>query len=166
MSLLLFLSCDKPAGDSNVPPLGGDDSTLECFGNDPVINEVALENGGVQDFEGTPYPTILIWADTEDADGNLDVVTMEIWWDETPDGAVDTSGTAAGDKTWTPRQDSAACNETAENLGLYLQVGGSIPYDTEMDFAVRITDSEAEPSNIGVATGWTPTETGDDGGGE
>lgn len=166
MSLVLFFACTKTTGeDSGAPPLGGtDDSTLECNGNAPVINEVVLENGGVQDFEGTPYPTILIWADTEDADGNLDVVTMEIWWDETPDGEVDTSLTASGEKTWTPRQESEPCNETEETIGLYLQVGGSIPYDTEMDFAVRITDAEGEASNVGVGTGVTPTETGDDGG--
>ena len=168
MSLALFLACTKTTGeDSGAPPLGGgDDSVAECFGNPPVVNSVTLENGGVQDFEGTPYPTLLIWADTTDEDGNLDVVTMEIWWDETPDGEVDTSGTASGEKTWTPRQDSTACAETEETLGLYLQVGGAIPYDTEMDFAVRITDSEGEASNDGVATGFTPTETGDDGGGE
>jgi len=166
MSLVLFLACTKTTGeDSGAPPLGGDgDSVAECNGSDPVLNSVNLENGGVQDFEGTPYPTILVWADTEDADGNLDVVTMEIWWDESPDGSVDTSGIPSGEKTWTPREDSAPCQETAETLGLYLQVGGSIPYNTEMDFAVRITDSEGEVSNDGVATGYSPTETGDDGG--
>ena len=169
MTLLLALACTKtPAGEDSGLSLTGSDTgdEVECFGNDPVVGSVTLENGGSQDFEGELYPTVLIWAEVTDEDGNLDFVTMDLWWDEEPDGTLDSSGDPQGSSSFVPNSDAEKCAQTAETVGLYLQVGGGIPYDTEMDFGVRITDSESEVSNVAVATGFTPTETGDDGGAE
>ncbi|MCP4805432.1 MAG: hypothetical protein GY913_13780 [Proteobacteria bacterium] len=168
MTLLLALACTKTTGEDSggIPLTGSDSDAVECFGSDPVVSNVTTENGGNQDFEGELFPTVLIWADVADEDGNLDFVTMDLWWDEEPDGAVDSSGDPQGSSSFVPNSDASPCAQTAETVGLYLQVGGGIPYDTQMDFAVRITDSENEVSNVGVATGFTPTETGDDGGAE
>lgn len=168
MTLLLALACTKPAADDSggIPLTGTDSDAVECFGADPVVGMVTLENGGNQDFEGELHPTILIWAEVTDEDGNLDFVTMDLWWDEEPDGAVDSSTDPLASNSFVPNTDAEPCGQKAETVGLYLQVGGGIPYDTQMDFAVRITDSETEVSNVAVATGFTPTETGDDGGAE
>lgn len=160
--LLLLMACKGDVVDTNTaPPLRNDDTAPECAGNDPVIDGVAVSNGGVVDFEGTDYPTVRISADTSDADANLNYVTMDVWFSEF--GEPNTDGSAQVDKTFSI--DTTDCSVDAYVFDLNIQVGGGLQYDTEYTFAVRITDAQGEVSNIVSGTGYTPKSDGSDGGG-
>ena len=159
--LLLFMACKGGGEDTNTaPPVRNDDTAGACSGADPVIAGVNLSNGGIVDFEGTDYPTIQISADATDEDGNLNYVTMEVWFSEF--GDPNTDGSAQLDKTFSV--DSNDCSVDGYVFDLNVQVGGGLQPNTEYTFAVRLTDAEGEVSNIGLATGYTPKSDGSDGG--
>ena len=161
MLLSLLLACKGGVEDTNdAPPLRNDDTAPECKGADPVIQGVSLSNGGIVDFEGTDYPTIRIAADTTDADGNLNYVTMELWYSEF--GAPNTDAASQTDKTFSI--DPTECAVDAYVFALNLQVGTGLAYGTEYTIAVRVTDAKGEVSNISQATGFTPKQDGSDGG--
>ena len=160
MLLSLLLACKGGVEDTNTaPPLRTDDTEV-CAGADPVIEGVTLSNGGVVDFEGVDYPTIRIAADTTDEDGNLNYVTMELWYSEF--GDPNTDAEAQSGKTFSI--DPTECGVEAYVFALNLQVGTGLQYNTEYTIAVRITDEQGEVSNIAQATGYTPKQDGSDGG--
>lgn len=165
--LLATLACKDNGEDTGeTPPIRSEDTAV-CKGHDPVLTRFELANGGMVDFDGTEAPTIQLQADATDEDGNLDAITLEIWWEGDADGSVDTSGAPDSEKTWTLMSDSeCSVFDTADSpatIALNLQVGGAIPTNSPYDFAIRITDSEGEVSNVLTATGVTPKSDGSDG---
>lgn len=164
MSRVLFLfvlACSgKEVEDSNdVPPINRQDSEdVPCNGHNPVAVELLVGNGGIQQFDEGPYPTVSLEVPTTDEDGNLNYVTLEFWWDATIDDAVDTSASAQVTQTQTIT--SAPCLSTEQTPSLLIQVGTGLQYNTLYDFAARVTDAEGEASNVVVASGSTPRENG------
>lgn len=166
--LLLALACTKDTGtDDSAPPLV-DDTVAPCEGNDPVLNAVTVTNGGVRDFDGTPYPTVLVEFDATDDDGNLNTVVMDIWVDQVIDGSVDTSGASDVNTVATLTEEDCSVTATggASTVGVNIQVGGGLEYGTEYDWAGQITDANGEVSNVAFTTAWTPNSDGSDGGAE
>jgi hypothetical protein len=164
LPLFLFGCSSKGVEDSGDPPTiyQWDDTGTMCEGAEPRLLILSAENGGLQDYEGTQWPTILLQAEAIDDDGDLQVATMELWWDDTPDGMVDTESTAAAENIFSNSEDPCLTKEAT--LGLYLQVGRGITYDTEYDFAARVTDSTGLQSEVKIVTAFTPKEDGSDGG--
>jgi len=161
---ILLLGCGKSAEDTSDTPTiyQWDDTGTLCEGANPRLLVLSAENGGLQDYEGTQWPTILIQAEAIDDDGDLQVATLELWWDDEPDGVVDTDTAAAAENIFANNEDP--CLTMEATLGLYVQVGRGITYGTEYDFAARVTDSKGLQSEIKIVTEFTPNEDGSDGG--
>ncbi|MCB9759283.1 MAG: hypothetical protein H6739_05545 [Alphaproteobacteria bacterium] len=167
LALLLLAACTgkEPVDSSDDgPPINqGNDSGDECYGNDPVLTSITLTNGGAVQFDDGTFPTIQVNVEGEDADGNLDVITLEIWFDADVDEQVDTSGPDTVSQVITLSAND--CVTTTGSASLRVQVGSGLSYNTLYDVAARITDAEGEVSNALVTTGSTPRENGLDGDG-
>lgn len=163
---LLLAGCGEkePVDSDDLPPIGnGGDDSAACEGTTPEARGLTLGNGGVQTFDDGPAPTFEVRIDAYDADGNLDYVTMEIWFEAADDGEVDTSGEPDVRSTFTV--DDNPCEVVDTDLVLRIQVGGALGYNRNYDVAARFLDSSGATSNVVTATGSTPTETGEDGDG-
>jgi hypothetical protein len=150
-----LLACTKGDKDSDQPPGLGDDSEASCEGNDPVLANLLVEEGQPTDFEGVTYPTVLIQAEAADEDGNLDLVRITLYFDETVDGSIDTETAGSTSASVSP-DGGGPCESINATLGLYLQVGEGIAYETEYDWGMQIEDSKGEVSNLLVGSGVTP----------
>ncbi|MBK9643602.1 MAG: hypothetical protein IPO67_00330 [Deltaproteobacteria bacterium] len=166
-ALTLAVACKGSGGedsDDEAPPIRGGDDTNEpqCGGTNPEAVSLTLANGGLYAFEGVDYPTLLLSVDATDADGNLDQITLGVYWEDDGDGAA-TPAAARFEKVITSGTD--ACAGMAETFLLKLQVGESLEYNTVYDFAAMVTDSAGETSGWVVASGSTPKADGSDGDG-
>ena len=163
----ILLACTNPDDTgSDAPPVRTDDSAEVCEGNNPVVTDFSLANGGLVDFDGTDFPTIQLQVEATDDDGNLNQVVLEMWWEADGDGEIDTSGSPDNDYPTTLSSDGA-CEvfEASGNgkIALNMQVGSAIEANTAYDFAVRIEDASGELSEVMVASGVTPKMDGTDG---
>jgi hypothetical protein len=160
---LALLGCTPEEESKDGPPIytGGDTGEESCAGTAPTIIYMTIENGGMKDFEGALWPTVLLQVDARDDDGDLDFATLEMWWDNEVDGTVDTSGEPLTKKIFT--SDSKPCRQNDGSYGLYLQVGTGLTYNTTYDFAARVGDSSGLRSEIEVESMTTPKEDGSDG---
>lgn len=161
------LACDTAATDTGNgtldPSNNGND---DCSGTAPTVTEFDVSEGDPVEGEGgeDPQPTVLLTVSFADDDGDAHVVSMDIWYDDTIDGTVDTSGKAKANVAPTAMQDSDGnpeeeCAGKEGTLGLRLGVsGGSLEYDTEYDFAVVVYDNAKMASEPAFATGLTPSE--------
>jgi hypothetical protein len=164
LTLLLATGCDG-GGDSEKdgPTMPGSDTGSEgCSGVEPIATELIIGNGGMGEFEGVEWPTILLRLLAEDEDGDLDLAFMEFWWDLEEDGTVDT-GVSGNDRYFTLESDE--CSTQSIDLGLKLQVGTQLAYNTHYEFAAQVTDRAGLTSNLVVAAGPTPNSDGTDGDG-
>ncbi len=156
---------DEPSGglpDSGLPP---DDTGLppddgDCGVTAPAMTGLSVENGGLYDFGSGPAPSLLFVVEASDADGDLHDMAIDVWHDQEPDGLVDTSGSAPIVAMVTIS--SEACEVPTATVHLSVGVGHSMPYGTEMDFAVAVVDAQGHLSDSLVVTGWTPLEDGSD----
>ena len=163
----ILLACTNPEDTgSDAPPVRTDDSETICEGNNPEITDFALGNGGLVDFDGTEYPTIQLQVEATDADGNLNQVVLEMWWEADGDGEIDTSGSPDNEYPTTLSSDGACQVFEAKGsakIALNLQVGSAIEANTAHDFAVRVIDASGEISEPVVTSGVTPKMDGSDG---
>lgn len=162
---LLAVACtgkDTPV-DSELPPIRGDETAAPCLGHAPVAVALELGNGGVTDFDGTPYPTILFNVLATDEDGNLNYVTLDIWFQAGGEGDFTPSGDPQVSSAMSTGADD--CGQSEAELKLKVQVGEGLDYNTAYDFGVRVTDQAAEVSNILTGVGITPRADGSDGDG-
>jgi hypothetical protein len=155
-----------PKDTSEAPPLATDDTAeTDCDAHAPVVTEVEVGNGGEQQFEGELLPSILIAVSAEDDDGDLDVMSMKLWWDTEVDGYVDTE--RSQDANGVPIQmRDLPCGVASATYATYFAVlGAPFAYATQYEVAASVADShgvESEDAAIGV--GWSPDENGNDGG--
>ena len=163
LTLPMFLGCSDKEAENEGPGMPGSDTgDAVCEGTEPVATELIIGNGGLTDFEGVDWPTVLLRLLATDEDGDLDLAFMEFWWDLEIDGTVDTNVTGQ-DRYFTLETDS--CNTNSVDLGLKLQVGTQLAYNTEYEFAAQVTDQYGLTSNLVVASGSTPKSDGSDGDG-
>ena len=156
---------DEPPGglpDSGLPPddTGRPPIDSDCGPNPPELGSVTVENGGLYDFGSGMEASLLFVVTASDADGDLHEMAIDVWYDEEPDGSVDTSGTAPLIAMVTIS--SEACEVSEATVHLSVGLGSNIPYATQMDFAVAVVDAEGHLSDSLVVTGWTPNEDGSD----
>ena len=158
-----FLACTPAEDDKGGPPIysGSDTGEESCAGTAPTIIYMTMENGGLKDFEGAMWPTVLLQVDARDDDGDLDFATLEMWWDKEVDGQVDTSTDPLTKKIFTT--DAESCRQNDGSYGLYLQVGTGLSYNTAYDFAARVGDASGLRSEVEIESMVTPKEDGSDG---
>ena len=153
---------EGPGGlpDSGLPPDDTDAPTGDCGLAAPEMTGLSVENGGLYDFGSGPEASLLFVVEASDADGDLHDMAIDVWYDEEVDGLVDTSGTAP--IIAMVSISSEACEVPSVTVHLSSGIGHSIPYGTEMDFAVAVVDAEGHLSDALVATAVTPLEDGSD----
>lgn len=164
LPLAALAACNgDPKDTSEPPPLSLDDTAedTDCDAHAPVVTEVLVENGGEHSFEGDMLPSLLVKTTAEDEDGDLDVMSVKLWWDTEVDDFVDTEGTPQ--VTGSPVQmRDLPCGVASGQYLLYLPViGVPLAYSTTYEVAAKAADShnvESEDYTIGVGT--TPDENG------
>ncbi len=160
----LLLACGGKATDTGEPPpipSGSYDSGDGCEGTNPVVTTFTADADGLQSFEGGgTYPAITLTMAAEDVDGDLSFMTYEVWWDDTLDEAVDTSGSPDASGQFTVTSDE--CGGFTSQLTLTIPCDGDPAENTWYDFALRITDRNGYESDIAVTQGGTPKSDGSD----
>lgn len=154
----------KEEEDSSDPPdLHGED-TADCNANAPVLTSVTINNGGLQTFDDGEHPTVGIEMQVEDDDGDLDVLSMYVWFDAVVDGTVDVSGEAPlAVEAWL-FDGVDECTKFTAGLTLKPEVsGGMFEYNARYEFAVVAKDHHQVASAPMVADGVTPQEDGSNG---
>lgn len=158
---LALVACTgkEETDDSNeAPPLVLDD-TGDCNANAPVIDGVTVKDGGIiDDPDQGEQQSIQFDVAISDEDGDLDVLSLRIWYDDALDGTVDTSGDPAVESLPYAIRDEP-CNVFGADFSLRWGVTGNpLDFGATYDFAVVAVDSHGVPSAPGFATGTTPTE--------
>lgn len=167
---LLLAACapDESKDSGDAPPInqGGGD-TADCDANAPVIESFTLFNGGLYTFEDTEWPSLIAEASISDADKDLELVRMDVWFDDVVDGEVDTSGEAQLAGAPYSQEDYDPCTLGTSTYRLRFAItGNTFLFDTQYEFAGVVYDAHATPSEVAIASGWTPTQSGEDGGAE
>lgn len=143
---------------------GGDGGDPECSGTAPEVLSVTCENTGVQPHyeTGEDTVTLTLWVETTDVDGDLHRWGLDLYFDEEPDGVVDTTN---GLGRATSALEDPECEADAATIGLTIFLAGGDPdYDTEVEWGAVVIDANGYESDMAITTCWTPTETGEDGG--
>lgn len=164
-ALLMLSACSgKEPEDTSDPPDLTDDTGEDCNANAPVVTHVTIENGGILTFDNGQYPTAAIRMDLSDDDGDLDLVSMYVWFDDVVDGAVDQSGEAPIAIESYLFEDVAPCMKFTASLILKPEVsGGTLAYNTRYEWAVVGEDHHLVMSAPYITDGVTPKEDGSDG---
>ena len=162
---LLLLACgEEQKEDSGNGSLNPADTAPDCMGTPPAIEDLTAQEGGIisgSDGEDDA-PSILLIIDFTDEDGDAHVLAMDIWFDDTIDGTVDTSGAADMVLDPTAMTDSAdrpveECAGDGGSLGLSLGVtGADLAYETTYDFGVVLIDNADLRSEPAFVTATTP----------
>lgn len=156
-ALLLALIGCSGKGDS------ADSGDSACTGGSPpAIVDLYCENTGIMTYTptGEVVPTMTVWADIEDPDGDLTTYSAEIFYDDVIDGSVDTTssfGTNDG-----VVEDAEACGVPALFLGTTVFLRGGQPlYETPYEWGIRVTDASGAVSALASVTCTTPDESGE-----
>ena len=168
MALTLWvIGCEKEVSDSGLPlpSIGDEDTESECPGGTaPIIDHMAIENGGTVSNGDDSWLSVNVALDISDADADIHNVRVEVWYDETVDDAIDTS--IAPDAEFVGTLDSSPCSTPSGSMNNYLEVGGGGPaYNTVYEFGAIVIDANGLSSELTIASGSTPKEDGSDGDG-
>lgn len=165
---VLFAAACTSKGDTGTPPevTITDDTAESCSGHAPVIGDAWCENTGLDTYEGTgEVPTMTIWAQVADEDGDLDRFGVEVAFDSTVDGAMGDDATRLDRVEGT--LDAPHCSATGAKLGLKLYLAGGEPaVATQYEFGIAVLDAAGMKSDEVVTTCWTPDENGNTVGGD
>ena len=163
--LALLASCTPETEEKDPPPIPDgvdtEDTAAVCEGTAPRIEDLSADPDGLHELEqGQLYPTLIFGIQASDADGDLNFVRYELWWDQELDGAVDSSGAAlvSGQASLSSRR----CQSPTMALDLLLSSQGDPPWNTWCDFALRISDEAGLWSEPAVVQGAMPKEDGSD----
>lgn len=166
LTALLLLACDDPTEDSGGNGTLGpsDSSNGDCSGTAPTIEDFTVSEGDPVTPEGsdTPQPTVLFSIEYDDEDGDAHVISMDMWYDSTIDGAVDTSEAAPQGFKDSALQDSDgntvdACAGDGGTIMFALGVtGNDLDFSTEYEFGAILYDNAGMGSEIEIAVGTTP----------
>lgn len=165
--IALSVGCKEEKTEETAPPLDtlAHDTVDYCPpGVPPVISEVLVENGGLADFDGETLPTVLVSAVVSDEDGDISSYKLDIWYDDTVDGSVEQGSTNTFQGLGTLKD--GECTAPAGTVGL--QVGlspdATIAFNTLYEWGAIVTDDNLLSSEMVTGSGYTPTESGEDGG--
>lgn len=130
----------------------------------PEISALSLTNGGmVEDPEsGDSRPSVEIGVTATDADGNLNTMQVDLWFEDDADGSVDDSATPAVSTSVDLGTEACASLDGATTISLVV-TGGTLSVATRYDVGARVTDAEGDVSAVAVTQGSTPNSDGSDG---
>jgi hypothetical protein len=161
-------ACDeeKPVGDTGtLPPIPASEMEI-CGEHSPVIEDLVVENYGMYTFgEGSmkrESPSIRIGGNFSDDDGDLHICRMRVWFDQLEDGNVSTVSDPL--EVHVSSLDDS-CIVFNKSLGMILEVGTTVPFDTLVEFGVVASDAEGNRSDNNEPTlivFTTPDEDGND----
>lgn len=167
MIFALLVACTGPkvVEDTSDPPdINQDDTAVECNAAAPVITEATVTNGGIVTYDNGDWPTVAIEMDVSDSDGDLDILGMYIWFDDTVDGTVDRSGDAAFEAPAYLFEDAVECQKFTAGLNMKPAITGqNLAYSTRYEFAIEAEDRHAVRSLPYITDGVTPNSDGSDG---
>ncbi len=134
-----------------------------CEGTAPEVEGASTADGPMIDDDGNEVPSVLFTVQFADADGDANVVTIRAWFDDTFDGAVDTSGDPDSEAGPVAMQVEGAAVPDCEGFGGALSFalgvnGRELAYDTPTDFALAVSDKAGLWSEAFVLGAVTPSE--------
>ena len=139
---------EKPVGDTGtLPPIPA--SEMEACGeSSPIIEDLVVEDYGMYSFgEGSmkrESPSIRIGGYFSDEDGDLHLCRMRVWFDQEEDGYVSTDSDPL-EVSVSSLDDS--CVVYNKSLGMILEVGTTVPFNTLIEFGVVASDAEGNRSD-------------------
>ena len=167
LPILLACACapDKDDSASN-GSLGASVDTTDCSGTAPTIEYFKVSEGDPVTPEGSdvPQPTILFTIEYEDEDGDAHVISLDMWYDDVVDGAVDMTGDPQTGFANNALQDSDGntVDECAGDGGTVQfsagVTGTDFAYLKEYEFAAVLYDNADMASEAELAVGTTPAE--------
>ena len=148
-------------GDTGAP---ASDDQQPCEGTAPRIHELVVRDGGLVEHDGDLVPSLLFVFDGRDDDGDLYRYTVDIWYDQQIDGAVD-----RGDNNYigldpvelggTPCQ----VDRMSASVRIAILGDATLALDTNYEWAVMLTDGNGIASFPTIVVGRTPSAGEDDG---
>lgn len=163
MILVLMLACSGGAGkdeSTTGPPINQDDTAEKvCEGSYPKVTELTIEDAGELTVDAGTFNSFAVNAQAEDDDGDLHVISMDLWWDEVVDGDVSTSGAAGISSSAYRDPDWEDCEVFVTGFGLQIPVDGvRFLGKTAYEFAAVVHDANGMLSSPVIASGTTPEE--------
>lgn len=160
-----LVGCSDKTGEDTAPPI--ETTTHEtgdnCVGGTaPVVSAVMLENTGLARYENDDWPTLTVWATAADDDWDLNAYKLQIWFDDTVDGTVAEGDDNGFDAVGTLAEENCGAAEGTVGIQIFL-TGGGIAYNTLYEWGAVVTDAHELASEMVTTSGYTPTETGEDG---
>lgn len=159
--MLFLVACggNKDSSGDSAPPINqGDSSPSEsCEGTAPEITDLRVSDGGVYNFgDAGELPSVLIEADASDADADLNVMAIDVWWSES--GAPDTSTEPQSSGGPSQVRDTP-CAVSSATFGLYVALTGDpLAFSTSYTFAAVVYDAAGLVSAAATTTATTPAE--------
>lgn len=138
-----------------------DSAAPTCGGSPPVVSDLYCENTGLQVYPetGELTPTMTLWADVTDEDGDLTAYAAEVFFDDVLDGTVDTSRSFGVIEGFV---NDGACAVPAIILGTTVYLRGGQPlYETVYEWGFTIEDAAGETSALASVTCKTPDKSGE-----
>lgn len=145
-------------GDREPPPSQfGGGAGDDCGDAAPVITEFRVADKGTttgDDCSGDTRPIVQFGADVDDEDGALDFYEMSVWFDDTLDGTVDTSGAAYTHVQGDVNEEGEPCSTPLATVGLSIKMcDEQVPFGVELEWVATVTDgdgNESAPSEVVV----------------
>lgn len=138
------------------------DTAVGCVGDAaPVVTDLYCENTGLRTYSptGELVPTLTVWANVEDADGDLTAYTAELFFDDIIDGKASTERSLG---LITGVVDDEPCDVPTIIIGTTVYLRGGQPlYDTRYEWGVVVTDAAGLSSALASVTCKTPDESGE-----
>lgn len=158
-ALVALLACSSDDTGKDTAPGIGDNTGDDCSGAAPVIDAFTIEEGDViTNEDGQEQPSLNITVEFEDDDWDLNTVTMNVWFDDTVDGSVDTTGDAPI-STGEYQMEDGTCSVSGGSFTLAQGiVGDPLAYDTEYEFGAVIVDQHGLESDPAITSATTPSE--------
>jgi hypothetical protein len=157
---VLLAGCNGGGRDDTDVIHAGNGASDDCGETPPEIRQLNISNEGMSSGDvcgAESRPQIRIAVQGHDEDGDLHFWTMRVWYDETIDGAVDTSG-GPHEVFGTSGDDCMVANLNASML---MCVTGAPPFSTTLEFGVVLLDDEDHASGDPVIQVFTtPDEDG------
>ena len=162
LSALIICGCKNEKNSDEPPPLGSLDGEDSCGGTAPEIVDVYCENTGMvlENDLGIELPTLTIYAQVVDDDGDLTSYNMLVEFDDVADGEL--SEDAPDPFSLSGSIDGESCTIGEATLGAQLKLQGGAPsYSTSYEWHVSIFDEAGDRSDTAMVVCTTPNENGE-----
>lgn len=143
----------------------GDSGAAECSGTAPeIVGGPWCDYPGKDAPEpgGTEQPTIRIYANVHDDDGDLHIRAVRMWFDGAPLGEIDqdTAEFKEKDRLVGSNHD---CQVFDTEIGdRWYLIEGRVEWEAEYDWGIAVQDAEGNWSDMEVVTCPAPTEEGEE----